>query len=267
LTDESDQALVPQIRLRANSLNLQQTDYLTIESTGNGAASPTTTGTDYDLYFVPPANDINMLFSFDLLNFDPGDSASAGVSLHLVVIDRFALDSLTSPTVVHDYTFDTSADGWTSHAAAIVFTPPIFSNTGGALVLEATTNTGCFGYWQNAEGDIAIAPEVMYRGKFTVRTDVTSQSAVPQMRQRFNAGNLQASCVYGVESIEEGENSPTTTNTIYDKLYWVPPASAEGAALLVSFEMLNFTPTEDAVDGQLILDQVTVETLDIPSLP
>jgi hypothetical protein len=264
MTDVTDQSLVPQIRLRANSVNLQQSDYISIESTGDGGASPLPGGTDYNLYFVPPTNDSFTMLAFDLLNFNPDDAALAQVALHKVEIDRFLLDELPGSSVVQDYTFDASTDAWTTGGAPIVFTPPIYSHAGGALALQATTNTNCFGYWQNDPTDIIIGADQLYRGTFLVSTDVTDPSAVPQMRLRFNTGNLQASRTYGVESIGDGANSPGTTNTTYDQLYFLPPANCEGENLIVSFDMLNFSP--DA-NGSLILDQATIESLTPPDLP
>jgi hypothetical protein len=267
LTDVTDQSRVPQIRLRANSVNLQQSDYLAIESIGNGAASPTTGGTDYDLYFVPPANDTNTILAFDLLSFDPGDEALAGVALDQVVINRFDLGSLSAASTVADYLFDGETEGWTSHDVAAVFTPPTFSFSSSALIMQASNNTNCFGYWQSSAADIMIDADQLYRGTFLVRTDVTSRSAVPQMRLRFNTEDLQASRTYSVESIGNGGNSPTTTYLPYAKLYFVPPESSVGHGLIVSFDMLNFTPYEDAANGSLLLDEAVIEEMTPPVLP
>jgi len=265
-TDITDQSMVPQVRFRANSLNLQQSDYITIESTGDGGASPVPGGTDYALYFVPPSNDTFMMLAFDLLNFNPDDAAMAEVALEQVIVDRFMLAGLSTPTVSQAYTFNATTDGWTTGGAPIVFTPPIYSHAEGALQLQATTNTDTFGYWQSDPADVVVAGSALYRGTFEVRTDVTDQSTVPQMRLRFNTENLQASRTFGVESIDDGGMSPLTTNTIYDGLYFLPPVNAVGGGLIVSFDILNFTP-EDAATGALILDAVTVETLIPPTAP
>jgi hypothetical protein len=266
LTDITDQSKVPQIRVRANSLNLQQSDYITIESSGNGGASPTPEGADYDLYFVPPGNDVACMLAFDLLNFSPDDAAIAELALDTVIVDRYALDSLPSPTMLSDYTFDASTDGWTTHGAPVIFAPPIFAHSAGALVMQATTNTDTFGYWQNDAADVSIEADLLYRGTFIVRTDVTDQSMVPQMRLRFNATNLQASRTLGQESVGDGANSPATTNTIYDRLYFLPPASCVGSGLITSFDLLNFSP-EDSPTGSLILDEVIIENMAPPSAP
>ncbi len=265
-TDITDQSLVPQIRLRANSLNLQQYDVLSIESAGDGGASPEPAGTDYDLYFVPPANDTAAMLAFDLLNFNPVDSAVAELSLDTVTVYRFALSSLPAATEVQDYDFDLSQDGWTTGGAPIVFTSPQYIHSVGALELRATTNTNTFGFWGNHPADITIEADKLYRGTFEIRTDVTNPALVPEMRVRFNAGNLQASHTFGISSIGDGANSPGTANTTYDRLYFLPPANCVGEDLLVSFDILNFNPG-DAPTASLILDRAIIETLSPPTLP
>ncbi len=259
-------SLVPQIRLRANSLNLQQYDVLSIESAGDGGASPAASGTDYDLYFVPPANDTAAMLAFDLLNFNPNDAATAELSLDTVTVDRFALDSLSTPTVVQDYTFELSQDGWTTGGAPIAFSSPQYIYSSGALELRAITNTNTFGFWGNHPADITIEADKLYRGTFEIRTDVTNPALVPEMRLRYNTGNLQASHTFGISSAGDGANSPGTTNTTYDRLYFLPPANCVGEDLLVSFDILNFNPG-DVSTASLILDRAIIETLSPPASP
>jgi len=266
LTDITEKSIVPQIRLRANSSNLQQYDVLSIESSGDGGASPAVEGTDYDLYFAPPANDADALLAFDLLNFNPDDAAVADLALDSVTIDRFALDSFSTPTMVRNYTFDVTTDGWTTGGAPTVFSPPHYSHSGGALELRTTTHTNTFGFWSSNPADITIEPNRLYKGTFEVRTDVTNPALVPEMWLRFNAGNFQASEIFGITSIGDGANSPGTTNTVYDRLYFLPPASCVGQNLIVSFDILNFNP-EDAAEASLFLDRATIEALPVPSTP
>jgi hypothetical protein len=266
LSDQSDSSLVPQIRLRANSASLQQSDYLTIESSGNGDSSPTPSGVDYDLYFVPPSSDPHCSLAFDLLNFNPGDAAEATLSLDNVLVERFGTDSFSTPTLIRSYEFTADTDSWTSGGAPIVFTNPEFLYENGALTLRSMTNTNTFGSWSGNGTDITIAANALYRGTFEIRTDVTSQSMVPQMRLRFNTANLQASRILGIDSAGDGANSPSTANTIYDRLYFLPPANCVGEGLITSFDMLNFDPA-DAAAASLILDRATIESLTPPSSP
>lgn len=343
-----DKSLVPQMRLRMNSLNLQQYDCLSIESAGDGGASPEPfwdtiligtvvsrvevgrgcwglrtddgesyqlirgpeelyqdglrvvcwgrvrddmgsacmigtifevvgwqgldsalqepPGTDYDLYFVPPANDTAAMLSFDLININPDDAALAELVLNTVTVDRFALDSLSSPVVARDYTFELGLDGWTIGGAPMAFSMPYYIYSSGALELRSTTNTNTFGFWGSDPTDITIEANKLYRGTFEVRTDLTDPTMVPQMRLRFNTANFQASRTFGILSIRDSANSPGTTNTIYDRLYFLPPENCAGEGLIVSFDILNFTP-DDAADASLILDRALIETLTPPASP
>jgi hypothetical protein len=265
-TNLTNQALVPWMRVRSNSVNLQQYDCLSIESAGDGGSSPESTGTDYDLYFVPPANDTAVMLAFDLLNFNPLDAAEAELVLDTVTIDRFAIDSLPTASVVRDYTFELTTDGWTTGGAPLFYSAPEYYHTAGALELRSTTNTNTFGYWGNDPADMTIETDRLYRGTFEVRTDLTNRSLVPEMRLRFNAGNLQASHTVGIASAGDGGNCPGTTNTVYDRLYFLPPASCVGESLIVSFDILNFNPA-DAATASLFLDRVTIEMLTPPTSP
>jgi hypothetical protein len=265
-TDITDQSRVPQIRLRANSSNLQQSDYLGVDSTGDGGASPVPSGTDYDLYFVPPADDTFSMLAFDLLNFTADDAANAEVSLESVIVNRFALDSLTTPTIVALYTFDTSTEGWTTGGAPAIFTPPTYNHGAGELELHSASNTNTFGYWQNNGADIVVASDRLYRGVFAIRTDVTDRSRVPELRLRFNTANLQASQTLGIDSTGDGASSPGTTSTPYDGLYFQPPANCVGEGLIVSFDLLNFD-TGDAAQASFFLDSATIEALLPPPAP
>jgi hypothetical protein len=204
--------------------------------------------------------------AFDLLNFNPLDASDAVVYLDGITVNRFPLDSLSTHTVINDYTFEFDTNGWTTAGAPAVFTPPDSGHENGALYLKSSNNIDTFGYWQSNASDIIVVLNRIYRGTFAVRTDVTEQSRVPQMRLRFNAENLQASRVLGIESIGNGVSSPGTERTVFDSLFFLPPASCAGEGIFVSFDLLNFTP-DDAAGGKLILEDAMVETLPVPNLP
>lgn len=245
---------------------MQQYDVLSIESAGDGGASPSVAGTDYGLYFVPPANDTAEMLAFDLININPFDAAVAELALDSVTLDRFALDSLSTPTVIQDYTFDSGQKGWTTGGAPAVFTAPDYISARGALELRATTNTDTFGFWGNDPADITIEAGTLYRGTFVVRTDLINRALVPEMRLRFNTSNLQASRILGISSTGDGADSPHTTSTTYNRLYFLPPANCTGKGLLVSFDILNFNP-EDAPTASLALERALIERLSPPASP
>jgi hypothetical protein len=246
-----------------NALNLQQFDYISVESTGDGGASPLPGGRAYDLYFVPPANNDWLVFSYDMLNFNPEDEEVGGVLLTSLTVERIPLSALSTGTVVASYSFDTSTEGWTEEGAPAALTLPGYAHIGGALELSSVAGANTFGYWQSNAGDITVAGDVLYRGTFEVRTEVADASAVAQLRLRFNTENLQVSRTLGYESIGDGANSPGVVTRIYDNLYFVAPANCVGGGMYICFDLLNFFWPYDY--GNLILDSVMVESLAIPT--
>jgi parallel beta-helix repeat protein len=265
-TTVADQRLVPWIRVRSNSASLQQYDSLSIESAGDGGASPGAIGTNYDLYFVPPSNDTGVILAFDLLNFNPDDAGEAELLLERLTVDRISLESLAPGSLVRDYTFDLGTDGWSTGGVPTVYSVPEYIQSDGVIGLRALTNTNTFGYWGNNPADITLEAERLYRATFDVHTDVANRALVPEARLRFNVGNLQASQTLGIVSTGNGANSPGIENTTYDWLYFLPPANCVGQPLIVSFDILNFNP-DDSPIASLILDRVVIETLSIPSFP
>jgi hypothetical protein len=266
-TDVSMPELVPEIRLRVNSSNFQQADCLIIDSTGDGGASPTPEGKTYDLYFVPSGNADFCMLAFDLLNFNSYDAARAELALESVLVERFSLDTLDDYTTsILTYDFETSQEFWSPGDGGFVFTNPEFFWDEGALHLRSTTNTNTFGYWHNDPADIIIEPDRLYRGTFDVRTDESERSRVPQMRLRLNTANMQACRTLEIASSGDGANSPGTSSTPYDRLYFLPPANCVGKGLIVSFDILNFSP-DDAPEASLILDRATIETFSPPAFP
>ncbi|MBA7476468.1 hypothetical protein ES707_11854 [subsurface metagenome] len=266
-TDVAQPELVPQIRLRVNSRNFQQADCLIIDSSGDGGASPTPDGKTYDLYFVPPANAYFCMLSFDLLNFNESDAPDGSVALDSVLVERFRLDTLDeSTTITWTYDFETSQDFCFPGDGTVTFTDPEFFWAEGALYLQSMTNSNTFGYWGSDPTDITIEANSLYRGTFEVRTDEPERSRVPQMRLRFNTANMQVSRSLEIASFGDGANSPSTTNTTYARLYFLPPVNCVGSSLIVSFDILNFNPG-DAPTASLILDRAIIETLSPPALP
>ena len=116
----------------------QQADSLVVSSQGAGECSPDEMGVDYDLYFIPPASAVgapedrdDLIISFDLYNFDPGDSSSGEMALDSIIVDTMDLSTLGSGTPVFTYTFDAGTQGWTETSLP-QFTAPLFQHAGGA---------------------------------------------------------------------------------------------------------------------------------------
>jgi hypothetical protein len=87
---------VPGLRLRVNSEQFWASFSKTIESRNGGDMSPDSDGKNYDLYFFPPQEAIGspsdgLLFSYDLMNFDPSDAANGDLILDSVKVETFPL--------------------------------------------------------------------------------------------------------------------------------------------------------------------------------
>ena len=98
-TDVTDPALVPQVRLRVSTENLQASAVLDIVSAGNGAVAPAPSAKEYVAYLYPPQSAAGSAqdglgVAFDLLNFNPADAAFATLRLHDVRIDAFDIPSM-----------------------------------------------------------------------------------------------------------------------------------------------------------------------------
>ncbi len=96
ITDVTVQEDVPQLRLRVSSEDFQSSVVKVISSLTGAEMSATPAGRTYDLYFYPPQSLVGtpqngFLAAFDILNFDPGDSASGALMLDGVVVESFDL--------------------------------------------------------------------------------------------------------------------------------------------------------------------------------
>jgi hypothetical protein len=270
-TDVTDPLQVPQARLRVNSQNLQQADALVVSSVGDGSYAPTPEGRTYEMYFVPPESCLgkpedqdDLVLSFDILNFDPNDAANGSLMLDEVAVDAFHFSTLDTPVALKTWDFNTDANGWAFGSSAS-YAPPLSTSGAGALWLTAQSNTNTFGFWSGPSDQVLIEAGKLYRLRFTVTTDVTFLEQVPQLRLRAFSEDFQATIAKVISSVTGAEMSPTPQGRTYD-LYFYPPQSLVGTdadSILAAFDILNFDPA-DAPTGTLMLDSVTVESLDVP---
>jgi hypothetical protein len=267
-TDEPDASRVPSVRLRAFSQKAELCYSLCIDSNGEGEYSPIPEGKAYPLYFEPPSalstfdeSGDDFTFAVDLLNFNPADAADATVICQGLTIERIPLDSLSTRSLVAEYTFDADADGWAPVIAEQFFTPPIFSVADGALLLTATTTTDTFGGWSSPP-ITQLDPAQLYCLSFTVATNVTDPVRVPSLRLRAQHDHFQVCSLLEIVSTPWAQSVPTPSPRLY-RLYYTVPAGGSIGNLIASFDLLNFDPA-DAPDGSLQLDHLKIERLDLP---
>jgi hypothetical protein len=264
----SDQAqsLVPTLRVRAVSSNFQQVDWLENSSTGGGESSPNSAGRSYDLFFEPPANASSVSPAFDVLNFDPSDAEHATVGLDALNVYAYSVSEIAVATTQKQYAFDTGAEGWVFSGEIPPFTQLNTGAYSGALHLASQNNTNSFGYWYSPESDVSMtATPTLYRATFSVYSDQSDASIVPEMRLRVYASNYQITIGNLCTSAGAGDNSPMQTARSYSVYFWSPNSALSGN-LQCAFDLLNFSP-DDAAHGTLSLDDVKIETVNLPWYP
>ena len=269
-TDVTDPLAVPNMLLRVNSQNYQQADMLVVSSCGDGSYAPTPEGRTYEMFFVPPESALgkpedqdDLILSFDIMNFDAGDAPEGSLMLDRVVVDAIPLDTLSTPTMLKTWSFETDSEGW-GFGTVPIFTAPLSGIGGGALWLIAQDNTKTFGFWSGPSEEVEAEEGKLYRLRFTVITDVMVQEHVPHFRLRVSSEDFQSSVVKLISSFTGAEMSPTPAGRSYD-LYFYPPQSLVGTpenGLLAAFDILNFDPG-DSASGALMLDGVVVESFDL----
>jgi peptidoglycan/xylan/chitin deacetylase (PgdA/CDA1 family) len=267
-----DQSRIPSLRLRLTAEGFQQTDYLLIQSAGDGSLSPGLEAEQYELYCSPWAPDVDhngagahLLACFDLLNFDPEDSSTAALELADVRVDRIPLTLFGTTTLIKEYTFETTSEGWAAGGAPLFFDLPQPGLAEGCLTLTATNNTNTFGFWTSPAGDFVLdAPSSLYRFTFVARTDALTSTTVPQCRFRINDSAGQWAVVRDVFSTGEDSRAPWLSNRSY-ALYYVTPPDPVVQTPCLAIDLLNFDPSDDPA-ATLFLDTVIVEKVELPEI-
>jgi len=182
-------------------------------------------------------------------------------------MDRIPIDALTTEALMCDYSFESDPEGWTSGGARELLSEPIARWIKGALVLEATTNTDCFGFWQNPAGDIVTSTGAeLYRATFEVkRPEVTNIVHVPVFRVRLNSDDGKLAAVLTVGGTRCEEEAEWTALKSY-ALYYLKPETPEPMQLRLAFDLLNYDPHAPP-DATLELHHVTFERLELPCFP
>ncbi len=268
----ADQSRMPSLRLRLTAESFQQTDYLLIQSAGDGTLSPGSEPQQYELYCSPWAPDAgqdgavaHLLACFDLLSFDLDDASSASLELTGVNVDRIPLTLLGTTTPVKQYTFETTSEGWAAGGAPQVFDLPQPGLAEGCLTLTATNNTNTFGFWTSPVGDFTLdSPSSLYRFTFVVRSDALTSTTVPQCRLRLNDSAGQWAVVQEIFSTGDGLSAPWLSNRSYVLYYFTPPDPVVQTPYL-AIDLLNFDATDDPA-ATLFLDTVTIEKVDLAEI-
>jgi len=265
---------LPTLRLRIGTQNNHQAAALSLNTHPEDWLAPTPEGVAYEVLIEPAMSllrqeeDLDDLFlALDLLGFAPDVDTATSIVLEKAWMDRIPIDALTTEALMCDYSFESDPEGWTSGGARELLSEPIARWIKGALVLEATTNTDCFGFWQNPAGDIVTSTGAeLYRATFEVkRPEVTNIVHVPVFRVRLNSDDGKLAAVLTVGGTRCEEEAEWTALKSY-ALYYLKPETPEPMQLRLAFDLLNYDPHAPP-DATLELHHVTFERLELPCFP
>ncbi len=212
-----------------------------------------------------------MTLEFELLNFSPLDASNGDLNLDWVRITRRDPEDLAERTVVKEYNFKGSSQGWTQETIPGFLAPQSGlviwwgSNVVWSLYLRAPGSAGAFGYWLSPPNDVVIDSSNLCIATFRVGSNIPAadRTTVPQFRVRLNESTFHTATYLAVESQGDALASPVEGGPQYYTVYMQPPAAANGASLTAAFDMLAFDP-KDAARGELYLFDVKIEALKNP---
>ena len=92
--------------------------------------------------------------------------------------------AFTTDSVVAEYDFTGSAEGWQFLGAIGTYDAPLTSTSGDALGFSPGGSVNCFSYWYSP--DVTITDDTVYCALFTVSSSITNQDMDPQFRLRAN---------------------------------------------------------------------------------
>ena len=277
-SDQVDKSVVPSFRVRFNSSNFKQGDFVMVNSNDAGEASPDSSVIDYDLYMRPQADallpDVTGLLSFDMLNLNPNDSASATISLDYVQVDKKSVDDLgTSTTVQPPYTFAASEEGWTSSPAIAPYDAPIFTydDIEGFLAMQCDDNNNTYGFWENTQDEIALDNAVLYQLRVKAGTDANAkllQDEPPLMRIRmYDHPSNQMIKLYQTPvwtPFEEPPASKLSQIIFADHYVYFHNSLGIGPYLGIAVDIVNLDPDESP-SGIVAVTEVELLSFPIPS--
>ncbi len=264
-----DPTKAPQIRLRLFSQDFQKTDFTVASSVSTSFFSPATSPKFYSTLFQPPSSLINnanegqddVALAFDALNLDVNDSNNCSIYLDEVTLDRISKSYFNSGTLVHEYTFDASEEGW----ANLKFTPSMtFGRTGGALTVSSSA-VPSFGFWQNTPTEYDFTAGKLYRALFKIKSNISDASKVPIFRLRLGTNDNQVASVSTIYSEGGLSESPTTSYKDYPVFLFMPSNTPTDVlkGILTAFDLLNINPADQAA-ATFYIDNVKIESFDEP---
>jgi hypothetical protein len=277
-TDITARRLVPQFTIRTVDPNFGETNSLFVTSFGNGAFSPLTSNCAYHLFYSVcdggPGDTQGL--AWDMINYGTigqDDDPWATLFLDSATVSAAPLDSISTPTTVVVWDFDTGSEGWNApdtfppHWATqnpeigSQFTKVIAVAASGSLQLKRAGESSC-GYWLSPF-EVIISPAKMYIGEFHLRSDKTNPAYVPQIHISAASENWQGVVGKSLICPNNGTCCPGLSAEAHS-IYFVPSPDWAGSHIGFLFAIISYDSNEN---GTVFLDKLVVKSMDLLVVP
>ncbi len=261
----------PSVKIRLNSMDFTQCNILLSNSTGDCSFSPNATEKNYIQIFEPQnaADGKDFLIAVDVLNIDPNDQTVSTLSIESVDILKIPKTILDSETLIKNYSFTLSADGWTSPGQIAGLTAPVYGYTPGYLTMTSENNIDTFGFWSNSAEDVKISTGKLYKAKFQITTNADLQPDSANLRARISTEDSQSIAILDAPMFRnfmaEATRKDGETNADF-VVYMIPPASlpdTDGDGFYAAFDLININPSAPE-SVSININQVDIYESDIP---
>lgn len=209
----------------------------------------------YDLYFRPSVSDSGdnvVVFSFDIMSFDPADDTTSWLYLDELQLEKV---SLFITKEVTEYTFGSGNDGWTFMGRVDPFDEPLTTETMGSIGLNPNGSVNCFSYWYSP--DIPIENNKAYRARWKVKSSATNADNCVQFRLRANQKGSWCAWTRTVNSYLQ--NAPSSSESKKYELFITPTVTGSSDDdIVLSFDILSFDPSDDT-NSWIYLDSLLLE--------
>lgn len=234
----------PTLRLRSSTADYSQSSVLVATSLGAGELSPVTTPRLYTQYFMQPRGQSQFRLNFEVLNFDPANSANATVFLDSADIRYFSGAELGQ--AARELTIDLAAgtNGFAQYSAPPIDAPAIFSAgteglsiAGVAATRSEPATPTLFGTWA-ANFPAQQFPNSLFRLTTIVASNAPAEQRhrVPAFRIRVNDRSFKYAAYLNIDSNSSSPHIPIAGTPGQYDLWFAIPAEVLANDLVISFD-------------------------------
>jgi len=256
----------PQFRMRwVQELSLESVSHVVNASAPQSYSLPTDPTTkEYACYFAPILSG-DMGVTFDMLDFDAGQSGT-----HYV--DQVTVDMFPDPaadTAVKTYSSSADFANW-AFLTNVGF-GPVTSGVGtDTLSITSTVaNSSNYGWWQSsgAANELTYVADKLYRATYTLTATDADRDDLAQVRLRAQSedGQMTAAMELNSQGVGGPGAMPALAGTEYDVYFETPtmpgtPTAAQDG-FIVTIDVIDFNAAQG---GTITLDSVVIDYLAIP---